>query len=89
MPEDTGFSPGPLVDEISSILWPWPHEQWTICRVLDVVFDAGDIDAGNGILSLFITRSPTFVAGLRSLFSWQAVRICPPVGFLGVNSDST
>ena len=89
LPADMGFSPGPLVDEILSILQPWPPKQESICRVLNEVFDTGDIDAGNGILSLFITRSPTFAAGLRSLFSWQAVRICPPVGFLGTNSDST
>ena len=89
LPADTGFSPGPLVDEILSILRPWPHEQESICRVLNVVFDTGDVDAGNRILSLFITRSPTFAAGLRCLFSWQAVRIRPPVGFLGANSDST
>lgn len=92
LPADTEFSPGPLVDKIVStvlrILLPTIREG-TIYQLLNTVFRTGDIDAGNGILSLFITRSPNFAASLGDLFTWREATINPPVNFLGKYSDST
>ena len=84
LPADTVFSPDSLVDEIASTinLQGWPEDADTIYAVLNTVFRAGDIDTGTEILSLFVTRSPGFSAGLGRAFSWEQVEMSPPVYFL-------
>ena len=88
LPADTAFSPGPLVDEIASIiaLQGSLDEVAIIYHVLNTLFRTGDIDAGKEILSLFVTRSPSFSASLIRAFSWEQVRMLPPVHFLNKNS---
>ena len=88
LPADTVFSPGPLVDEVASIIFLQgsPHQVMTIHHVLNTLFRTGDIDAGKEILSLFVTRSPSFSASLIRAFSWDRVSLRPPAYFLNKSS---
>ena len=89
---ETGFSPGPLVDEIASLIMSqsWTNRGLVIRQVLNTVFRTGDIGAGNEILSLFITRNPDLSACLGKVFSWENCMIfLPSDDFLGRNSKRT
>lgn len=86
---DTVFLPGLLIDDIASMVMLQRSRGWGTYQVFDTMFRTGDIDAGNRILSLFITQSPSFAASIRSFFSWDQVSIFPPVKFLGKNSGTT
>lgn len=91
LPACTVFPPGPLVDEITSLMMAMPEDQFYMTEeakdMLNIVFYTGDVDAGNAILSLFITRSPSFSAYLGRNFSWERVGMSPPVHFLGKNGS--
>ena len=88
LPADTVFSPTSLVDEIASaIILGWPEERFIIYDVFNTVFRTGDIDAGFEALSLFVTRIPSFSTSLGRAFSWEGVRMDPPVVFLDNNSS--
>ena len=91
LPADTEFSPGPLVDEITSLIMSLSGSQrgLVIPQLLGTVFRTGDIGAGNEILSLLITRNPDFSACLGSVFTWEKVSVSSPLGFLGRNSNRT
>ena len=89
LPANTVFSPAPLVDEIASIVLLQSWRSWSTWYLLNTVFRTGDINAGNEILSMLISRSPDFAASLGDIFSWREAMINPPVDFLGKNSDST